>query len=240
MSESAADEPVPGFNFRVSWGDRQIASISSISALRLDAGVSEEMQPGPVEFTRARSVDDAFEAWAADPAPKAVTVNVLSAGGVPSLTFLLEDSVPVSYIALDGLDADSAEMARERLVVRCQAIRRVPAGEGWSLKPRSTEQILAHADELARRFAEHQPDGDGVKDARALRNIAAAIGRRAGAERDIAAAVAVARAEGHTWAAIGAMLGTSGEAARQRYGPGASQSAHEGRRGGQKAARRSA
>jgi hypothetical protein len=52
---------------------------------------------------------------------------------------------------------------------------------------------------LARRFAEHEPDGDGVKDARALRDIAAAIERRAGAERDIAA-VAVARAEGHTWA----------------------------------------
>jgi hypothetical protein len=130
VSESAADEPLPGFNFRVSWGDRRIASVSSISALRLDAGVSERMQPGPVEFTRARSVDDAFEAWAADPAPQAVTVTVLSAGGVPSLTFLLEDSVPVSYIALDGLDADSAEMARERLIVRCQAIRRVPAGEG--------------------------------------------------------------------------------------------------------------
>jgi hypothetical protein len=30
--------------------------------------------------------------------------------------------------------------------------------------------------------------------------------------------VAVARAEGQAWAAIGAMLGTSGEAARQRYG----------------------
>jgi hypothetical protein len=31
-------------------------------------------------------------------------------------------------------------------------------------------------------------------------------------------AVAVARAEGHSWATIGAMLGTTGEAARQRYG----------------------
>ncbi len=108
--------------------------------------------------------------------------------------------------------------------------------------PRSTEQILAHADELARRFAEHEPAGDRVKDARALRDIAAAIERRAGAGRDIAAAVAVARAEGHTWAAIGAMLGTSGEAARQRYGSGAAQPGQGGRlrRNGQKAARRSA
>ena len=83
--------------------------------------------------------------------------------------------------------------------------------------PRSTEQILAHADELARRFAEHEPADDRIMDARTLRDIAAAVERRAVAERDIAEAVAVARADGHTWAAIAAMLGTSGEAARQRY-----------------------
>jgi hypothetical protein len=46
--------------------------------------------------------------------------------------------------------------------------------------------------------------------------------RRAEAERDISEAVAVARAEGHSWAAIGAMLGTCGEAAWQRYGHPAS------------------
>jgi hypothetical protein len=57
-----------------------------------------------------------------------------------------------------------------------------------------------------------------IKDARALLDVAAAFSRVAGAERDLAGAVSVARAEGHTWAAIGAMLGTSGEAARQRYG----------------------
>jgi hypothetical protein len=127
VSVPAADEPLPGFNFRVSWGDRQVASISSVSALRLDADAGEEMQPGPVEFARARSGDDAFEVWAADPTPQAVTVAVLNAGGAPSLTFVLEDAVPISYIALDGLDADSAHTVRERLVVRCRAIRRVPA-----------------------------------------------------------------------------------------------------------------
>jgi|ERR1019366_4297901 hypothetical protein len=93
--------------------------------------------------------------------------------------------------------------------------------------PRSAEEILAHADDLARRFEEHEPDPDRVKDARALRDIASAFERRATAERDVAAAVVVARAEGHSWAAIGAMLGTSGEASRQRYGtakPGAPKS----------------
>ncbi len=84
--------------------------------------------------------------------------------------------------------------------------------------PRTTEEILARADELARRFEEHDPGAGDVRDARALRNIAAAFARVADGERDLAGAVSVARAEGHTWAAIGAMLGTSGEAARQRYG----------------------
>lgn len=84
--------------------------------------------------------------------------------------------------------------------------------------PRSAEEILAQADELARRFEDYEPGpGDG-RDASALRDIAAAFARLAGSERDLASAVNAARAEGHSWAAIGAMLGTSGEAARQRYG----------------------
>ncbi len=85
--------------------------------------------------------------------------------------------------------------------------------------PRTTEEILKHADDLARRFEEHEPDPEQIRDARPLRDIASAFERRAIAERDLTAAVHVARGEGHTWAAIGAMLGTSGEAARQRYGP---------------------
>ena len=95
--------------------------------------------------------------------------------------------------------------------------------------PRTTEQILAHADELARRFAEHEPANDRIMDARALRDIAAAVERRADAERDIADAVSIARAEGHSWAAIAAMLGTSGEAARQRYSSPDAHPTHGGR-----------
>jgi hypothetical protein len=84
--------------------------------------------------------------------------------------------------------------------------------------PRSTEEILAHADELARRFEDFEPAPGEVKDASALRDVASAFSRLAGSERELAAAVRAARADGHTWAAIGTMLGTSGEAARQRYG----------------------
>ena len=45
-----------------------------------------------------------------------------------------------------------------------------------------------------------------------------AVLKRAAAESEIAELVTVARSEGQAWSAIGAMLGTSGEAARQRYG----------------------
>jgi hypothetical protein len=41
---------------------------------------------------------------------------------------------------------------------------------------------------------------------------------RAPAGSDLLAAVEGARSDGQSWSAIGAMLGTSGEAARQRYG----------------------
>jgi hypothetical protein len=82
--------------------------------------------------------------------------------------------------------------------------------------PRSIDEILEQADELAARFEAHEP-GE-VVDAAALRAVRAAFLERAEAERHLADAVSVARAQGHSWAAIGAMVGTSGEAARQRYG----------------------
>lgn len=48
----------------------------------------------------------------------------------------------------------------------------------------------------------------------------AALATRNDAEARLADAVSFARADGHSWAIIGAMLGTSGEAARQRYSYG--------------------
>ncbi len=41
---------------------------------------------------------------------------------------------------------------------------------------------------------------------------------RAATERRLAEAVTAARTAGASWSAIGGMLGTSGEAARKRYG----------------------
>ena len=83
--------------------------------------------------------------------------------------------------------------------------------------PRTAQQILDHADALAAHFEQHEPS-DGAHDASALRVVRDAVVERAEAERTLADAVGKARQAGHSWASIGAMLGTSGEAARQRYG----------------------
>jgi hypothetical protein len=84
--------------------------------------------------------------------------------------------------------------------------------------PRTVDEILAQADELAKRFEDVEPAGgtDGV----ALRAVREAFEDLALAQKRLSERVAVAKAGGHSWATIGAMLGTSGEAARQRYGPG--------------------
>jgi hypothetical protein len=82
--------------------------------------------------------------------------------------------------------------------------------------PRSLQEILDHADVLERRFAEHEPSD--VRDAGPLQAIREAVTQRAVSERHIAEAVAAARKAGGSWSAIGGMLGTSGEAARKRYG----------------------
>lgn len=81
--------------------------------------------------------------------------------------------------------------------------------------PRSLQEILHHADQLEHHFAEHDPDQ--VHDGSPLRAIRDAVTQRAASERRITEAVTAARDAGVAWTAIGAMLGTSGEAARKRY-----------------------
>ena len=84
--------------------------------------------------------------------------------------------------------------------------------------PRSVKEILEHADELATRFEDYEPSAGDERDPEvyvALRN---AVMSRSQAEQAIVAAVEQARAHGYSWAFIGKIIGTSGEAARQRYG----------------------
>ncbi|GAD82781.1 hypothetical protein NCAST_13_00540 [Nocardia asteroides NBRC 15531] len=85
--------------------------------------------------------------------------------------------------------------------------------------PRTTKDILAHADELAKRFENYEPRVDDQRDPAALAALRAAVVARAEAERQVIDGVAAARERGVPWSTIGAEVGTSGEAARQKYGP---------------------
>ncbi|MEH0110790.1 hypothetical protein V6N00_13850 [Tersicoccus sp. MR15.9] len=57
-----------------------------------------------------------------------------------------------------------------------------------------------------------------ARDATPLRRIIAARQRMEAAERELADAVAAARAAGDSWPVIGAALDTGAQAARQRFG----------------------
>lgn len=83
---------------------------------------------------------------------------------------------------------------------------------------RSIEELIARADELADEFENYEPK---VEDFDAplppLMAVRLAAWRRDAAERDLATAVADARERDTSWRAIGEAIGTTGEAARQRY-----------------------
>lgn len=83
--------------------------------------------------------------------------------------------------------------------------------------PRSVEEILAHADELAARFENYDPRPGDELDVTALHEIRAAVAEKSAAERHLITAIRSARQGGMSWASIGSLVGTTGEAARQRY-----------------------
>jgi hypothetical protein len=83
--------------------------------------------------------------------------------------------------------------------------------------PRTIQDILDHADELANRFEDYNPNEQDERDPEAFKALRDAVLSRSDAERSIKTAVDNARAHGYSWALIGSLLGTSGEAARQRY-----------------------
>jgi hypothetical protein len=84
--------------------------------------------------------------------------------------------------------------------------------------PRSVQEILDHSQELASRFEDYQPAVGDERDPAAYVALREAVVSRSDAERSVRAAVEAARAQGYSWAFIGKVIGTSGEAARQRYG----------------------
>lgn len=83
--------------------------------------------------------------------------------------------------------------------------------------PRTIQEILDHADELAQRFEEFEP---GPGDERAVEEYLlerAALARAQG-ERQMLEAVTAARSKGLSWQRIGDIIGTTPQAAQQRYG----------------------
>jgi uncharacterized protein YegP (UPF0339 family) len=86
------------------------------------------------------------------------------------------------------------------------------------MMPRTMEEILAHSDDLARRFEEFEPSADSPVKVTPLGEVYGAVQARAAAEQALAIAVSAARDGGSSWAVIGQLLGTTGEAARQKYG----------------------
>lgn len=83
--------------------------------------------------------------------------------------------------------------------------------------PRKVEDILKHAEELAARFESYEPDPADEVDTGAVDLLRAAVAERSDAERHLIEAVRKAREAGMPWSAIGSFVGTTGEAARQRY-----------------------
>ena len=83
--------------------------------------------------------------------------------------------------------------------------------------PRTVDEILAQADELAARFETYEPKASDELDASAVALLRSAVAERSAAERHLLEAVRAAREAGMPWSAIGSLVGTTGEAARQRY-----------------------
>jgi hypothetical protein len=82
--------------------------------------------------------------------------------------------------------------------------------------PRSIQEILDHADQLAERFENFDPD-DAVEIPVEEYLLRRAVIARARSEQQLLDAVAKARSAGVSWQKIGTLLGTSAQAAQQRY-----------------------
>jgi hypothetical protein len=83
--------------------------------------------------------------------------------------------------------------------------------------PRSIQDILDHADELAKRFEDFDPtEAHDVPVEEYL--LQRAVVARARSEQQLIETVAKARSAGMSWQRIGTLLGTSAQAAQQRYG----------------------
>jgi hypothetical protein len=86
--------------------------------------------------------------------------------------------------------------------------------------PRTRDQLRQAADDAERWLDSLDPTAIASPDADAshLRRIGAAVRAAANSQVELAEGVAAAREHGHTWTQIATMLGTSRQAAQERYG----------------------
>lgn len=86
--------------------------------------------------------------------------------------------------------------------------------------PRTREQLQQAADDAERWLDSLDPAAIASPgaDATHLRRIGAAVSAAAANQAELAAAVEAARYHGHSWSQIATMLGTSRQAAQERYG----------------------
>ncbi|MFT4217098.1 MAG: hypothetical protein QM619_07930 [Micropruina sp.] len=83
---------------------------------------------------------------------------------------------------------------------------------------RSIDDIKARADEFADAFENYDPKpGDQNAPLPPAMAVELAAWRRDAAEKELAEAVRAAREQRMSWREVGEAIGTSGEAARQRY-----------------------
>jgi len=83
--------------------------------------------------------------------------------------------------------------------------------------PRSIQEILDHGDQLAKRFEDYEPKPGDERPVEEYLLERATVARARG-ERQVLDAVTAARNKGMSWQRIGDILGTSAQAAQQRYG----------------------
>ncbi len=86
------------------------------------------------------------------------------------------------------------------------------------MKMTTKAKVGASDEELAERLEKRDRTKDNWRGGAALRRIETLARKRSALDVELGDAVAKARADGHSWNSIGLMLGTSKQAAQQRFG----------------------
>ena len=84
--------------------------------------------------------------------------------------------------------------------------------------PRSLRDLIHQADFYAKQFEDYPTGSENAIDSDTFNALWAAGQQKSALENSIAELVVKARSEDMSWKLIGQILGTTGEAARQRYG----------------------